>query len=325
MPGYVMVLLSTLLLSTTGLLIRYLLDNYHIPTPALAFLRVAIVALAMGLALLVFRPSLLRVQRRHLLAFALMGFAGVGLHQVAWITSVALNGVGVATVLVYIQPAIVALVAWRAFAEPLNRTRLAALALTMLGVVLVSRALEGGVSLNPLGLLAGVSTGFTWGTYALLGHFTGRYYSGWTSLFYAFLFGALLLLPLQLVGGADDYALGEICQGCWPSAVTPFALQLPAEGWAILLLLALGPTLCGFALYTLGLARMPAGVATLIGTLEPVFTIVWAYFLFAEQLNPAQALGAGLILWSVVILRPRKTGGGSHQLPTVTLSRAKRL
>jgi len=50
---------------------------------------------------------------------------------------------------------------------------------------------------------------------------------------------------------------------------------------------------------------MPAGVAALIGTLEPVFTIVWAYFLFAEQLNPAQALGAGLILWSVVMLRPR--------------------
>ena len=307
MRGYVMVLGSTLLLSTTGLLIRYLLDTYHIPTPALAFLRVAIVALAMGLALVVFRPSLLRVQRRHLPAFALMGFAGVGLHQVVWITSVGLNGVGVATVLVYIQPAIVALVAWRAFAEPLSRSRLAALALTMLGVVLVSRALEGGVSLNPLGLLAGVGTGFTWGTYALVGHFTGRYYSGWTSLFYAFLFGALLLLPLQLVGGAL------------------FMLQLPAQGWAILLLLALGPTLCGFALYTLGLARMPAGVATLIGTLEPVFTIVWAYFLFAEQLNPAQALGAGLILWSVIMLRPRKAGGDSHQLPTVTLSGAKRL
>ena len=312
MRGYVMVLGSTLLLSTTGLLIRYLLDNYHIPTPALAFLRVAIVALAMGLALLVFRPSLLRVQRRHLPAFVLMGFAGVGLHQIAWITSVGLNGVGVATVLVYIQPAIVALVAVRAFAEPLNRTRLAALTLTMLGVVLVSRALEGGLSLNPLGLAAGVATGFTWGTYALVGHFTGRYYSGWTSLFYAFLFGTLLLLPLQFVGGAQQAPslLHGRAVDWWPSAGELFALQLPAQGWAILLLLALGPTLCGFALYTLGLARMPAGVATLLGTLEPVFTIVWAYFLFAEQLNFAQVLGAGLILGSVVMLRPRDSGGG---------------
>lgn len=290
MRGYAMVMVSTLLLSTTGLLIRFLLDNYHIPTAVLAFLRVAIVALAMGLALLLFRPALLRVQQRHLPAFALMGFAGVGLHQLAWITSVSLNGVGVATVLVYIQPAIVALVAWRAFREPLNRAKIAALALTMLGVVLVSRAFEGGISLNPLGLLAGVGTGFTWGTYALVGHFTGRHYSGWTSLFYAFLFGALLLLPLQFVGG-------EL-----------FTLQLPAQGWAVLLLLALGPTLGGFALYTLGLARMPAGVATLLGTLEPVFTIVWAYFLFAEELNIAQVVGAGLILWSVVMLRPKDGG-----------------
>jgi drug/metabolite transporter (DMT)-like permease len=292
MRGYLMVLASTLLLSTTGLLIRYLLDSYHIATPALAFLRVGIVALAMGLGLLIFRPSLLRVQLRHLPALALMGFAGVGLHQVVWITSVRLNGVGVATVLVYIQPAIVALVAWRAFAEPLNRTKVAALALTMVGVVLVSRALEGGVNLNPVGLLAGVGTGFTWGTYALVGHYTGRRYSGWTSLFYAFLFGALLLLPLQVF----ETIIG--------AGATP-ELPLPAEGWAVILLLALGPTLGGFALYTLGLARMPAGVVTLIGTLEPVFTIVWAYFLFGEQLDAAQMLGAGLILWSVMMLRPR--------------------
>ena len=304
MRGYVMVLVSTLLLSTTGLLIRFLLDNYHIATPALAFLRVGIVALAMGLALVVFRPALLRIQRRHLAAFALMGFAGVGLHQLVWITSVSLNGVGVATVLVYIQPAIVALVAWRAFREPLTRAKLAALALTMLGVILVSRAFAGGISLNPLGLLAGVATGFTWGAYALLGHFTGRHYSGWTSLFYAFFFGALLLLPLQFVSGSQE-AAGSV-----------FALRLPAQGWAVLLLLALGPTLGGFALYTLGLARMPAGVATLIGTLEPVFTIVWAYLLFAEQLDLAQIIGAGLILWSVVMLRPRNEGNETGQPAT---------
>jgi DME family drug/metabolite transporter len=218
---------------------------------------------------------------------------------------VQMNGAGVATVFVYVQPAIVALVAWRAFAEPLNRTKLAALTLTMGGVVLVSRAFDGGVNLNPVGLLAGVGTGFTWATYALLGHFTGRHYSGWTSLFYAFLFGTLLLLPLQVIALAPG-------TGATPTA----ALQseavhlLPPEGWAVLLLLALGPTLGGFALYTLGLARMPVSAATLIGALEPVFTLIWAYFLFGEQLNPAQALGAGLILWSVIMLRPRDAGSG---------------
>jgi drug/metabolite transporter (DMT)-like permease len=74
----------------------------------------------------------------------------------------------------------------------------------------------------------------------------------------------------------------------------------------LLLFLALGPTLGGFALYTIGLSHMPASVASLLGTLEPVFSIILAYFLFGEVLNLIQILGAGLILWSVIMLRPRQ-------------------
>ena len=69
--------------------------------------------------------------------------------------------------------------------------------------------------------------------------------------------------------------------------------------------LTLGPTLGGFGLYTFGLSHLPASVATLLGTLEPVFSIVFAYIFFAERLDGVQVAGAALILWSVVMLRPR--------------------
>lgn len=285
--GYVMLLTSTLVLSTTGVLIRFLLDTYHIPTLALAFWRVLFVALAMGGALLVFRRDLLRVERRHVPLFALYGAFGVGLHQLVWIASVQNNGVGVATVLVYVQPAIVALISWRFLGESLDRVKVFALVLALSGVALVSRAYEfGNVNLNALGILAGMGTGFTWSVYALLGRYTARRYSAWTALFYAFAFGALTLLPLQLI-------------------TQPATTPLPLDGWGVLLMLALGPTLGGFALYTLGLSQLPASVATLLGTLEPVGSIVLAYFLFGEVLNGVQVVGAAFILWSVVMLRPR--------------------
>jgi drug/metabolite transporter, DME family len=314
MRGYIMVLLATLMLSTTGILIRFLLDDYHVPTLALAFLRVAIVALALGLGLALARPRLLRVELRHLLPFALLGLIGVGLHQVVWITSVQMNGVGIATVLVYIQPAIVALVAWRFMGEALNWPKMAALLLAMAGIVMVSQAYSvlaaGSAGLNTVGLLAGVGTGFTWATYALLGRSTAQKYSPWTSLFYAFFFGVLFLLPLQwLAGGLFASAnLGQP-QGIAPNMIgSTFALS--ADGWAVLLLLALGPTLGGFGLYTFGLAHLPASVATLLGTLEPVFSIVFAYILFAERLDGVQVAGAALILWSVVMLRPQAVRAG---------------
>src|SRR5262249_15050971 len=153
------------------------------------------VALALGLGLALARPRLLRVEPRHLLPFALLGLIGVGLHQVVWITSVQINGVGIATVLVYIQPAIVALVAWRFMGETLDWAKMAALLLAMAGIVMVSHAYAtlgaGSAGLNTVGLMAGVGTGFTWATYALLGRLTAQTYSPWATLFYAFFFGAL--------------------------------------------------------------------------------------------------------------------------------------
>jgi len=62
-------------------------------------------------------------------------------------------------------------------------------------------------------------------------------------------------------------------------------LGASASGWAILILLGLGPTIGGFGLYLVSLGYLPATVANLIGALEPAFTAVWAYLLFLERLT----------------------------------------
>ena len=76
-----------------------------------------------------------------------------------------------------------------------------------------------------------------------------------------------------------------------------------ALGWGVLVLLAVGPTIGGFGLYTVSLTYLPASVANLIATLEPAMTAVLAYFFLGEQLTPAQLIGSGLILAGVVVLR----------------------
>lgn len=286
--GYIIVLIATSLMSLTGILIKYLLVDFGMQPLNLAFLRVLIVASALGLVLFLVRRSAFKIQTRHLIYFIVMGFVGVGLHQLAWITSVQLNGAAVATVLVYINPTIVALVSVRVFKEKLDRTKITALVLTLLGMILVAQMYNpDNLKLNGWGILVGLGTGVTWATYAIIGQFLSRRYSPWASLFYAFLFGALLLLPLQLLAG-NILGLGTQ----W-------------GGWGILFFLALGPTLIGFGLYTVGLSTIPASVVTLIATLEPVFSIILAFFLFHEVLDIPQFIGAGLILFAVILLRPR--------------------
>lgn len=286
--GYITVLIATALMSLTGILIKYLLVDFGMQPLNLAFLRVLIVTVALALALFLFQRAAFQIKRRHLIYFIIMGVVGVGLHQLAWITSVQLNGAAVATVLVYINPTIVALVSVRVFGEKLDRTKIIALVLTLLGMVLVAELyIPANLQLNGLGILVGLLTGFTWAVYAIIGQFVSRKYTPWGTLFYAFFFGMLFLLPLQIYAG-NVLGLG-----------TQWA------GWAILFFLALGPTLVGFGLYTVGLSQIPASVVTLIATLEPVFSIILAYFLFGEVLDFAQLLGAGLILLAVIMLRPK--------------------
>ena len=87
--------------------------------------------------------------------------------------------------------------------------------------------------------------------------------------------------------------------GAW-IAIT-FSMGSAWDGWLILAILALGPTVAGFGLYTLSLRYLPASVAGLIASLEPALTAIMAILLLGERLAQWQWLGAGLILVAVLL------------------------
>jgi drug/metabolite transporter (DMT)-like permease len=286
--GYVIVLTGTVIWALTGIVIKILLTRYGMEPLTIAFWRVFFVTAFVFLVFVILDARHLRIAPRDLGLFALYGLIGVGVHQIVWISSVQYNGAAVATVIVYTAPAIVALFAWRWMGERLNRVQLLALGSTLLGIVLVSRAYDvSEIELNGIGLLTGVGSAFTFATYSLIGRAATRKYSPWTCLFYAFLFGTLFLLPIDLV----------------THALVPTTLSM--DGWGTLAFLALVPTLGGFGAYTVGLSHLPASVASILAAFEPVTTAIVAYFVFGEVLDSPQLLGAAMILLGVIMLRPR--------------------
>lgn len=289
--GYVIVLSGTVIWALTGIVIKVLLTQYGMEPMAIAFWRVSLVTTALFLALVIFDRKAFRLATADIPIFAIYGLIGVAIHQIVWIASVQYNGAAVATVLIYIAPAFVAILAWRLLHERIDRDKLFAMALTIVGCVLVARAYElDQIQLNGSGLLAGIGSGMTLATYTLMGRLVTRRYSAWTALFYAFFFGSLFLLPAGLV-----------TQNFVP-------IHMALDGWGVLLFLALVPTLGGFGAYTVGLTHLPASVASILSAFEPVTTSILAYVIFGEVLAPLQLLGAGLILCSVVMLRPREEG-----------------
>ena len=74
------------------------------------------------------------------------------------------------------------------------------------------------------------------------------------------------------------------------------------QGWAIILAMILFSTILPLATLLAGLARVGPTTASLLSTLEPVFTIALAVALLAETVSPAQLGGGALVLMAVVLL-----------------------
>ena len=83
--------------------------------------------------------------------------------------------------------------------------------------------------------------------------------------------------------------------------------QIPAEAWLPLLGVGIISTALALQTFYAGAKRIGAAQASLVSTVEPVYTIVFASILFGEQLTPIQLLGGALVIIGVVIAQ---TGGG---------------
>jgi drug/metabolite transporter (DMT)-like permease len=300
--GYLIALASTVTWSTTAIFISYLTTRFRMPPLVLAFWRNLLVVGALLAAIAVTARPLLRLERRHLPFFALYGLA-LSVFNALWTVSVALNGAAVATVLCYSSPAITALVARLWGGERLGRLKIGALVLSIAGCVFVSGAYDPATwRVNPAGALIGLTAGAAFATYGLLGKAASRRgINPWTATLYTFIFGTLFLLFVQrpdtLMWLSRPLAKGA---AGWHEA---------ALGWGTLTLLAVGPTVGGYGLYTVSLAHLPVTTASLITTLEPVLTAGWAFCFLGERLTLPQFLGGGLVLAGVALVRLGERGG----------------
>src|SRR5574341_466645 len=287
--------MATVLWSTTAIFIRYLTQNYSLPPLLLAFWRDLLVSITVALALATISRDLLRVEKRHLAILAGYGMALAFLNT-SWTISVALNGAAVSTVLVYSSPAFTAVFAWRLFGERLDRVKVSAVILSLLGCVLVSGAyLPSMWRLNLMGVITGLISGLAMAIYSLMGKAASlRQINPWSSLLYTFSGAAAILLIINLTSLGQSTGLAHSVLLWLGKAFT---------AWIVLAILAIGPTLGGFGLYNVSLGYLPASVANLIATLEPVFTAILAYLLLAERLSAVQLLGSGLVAAGIVLLR----------------------
>jgi drug/metabolite transporter (DMT)-like permease len=280
--GSLAVLAATALWGTSGIFVRLIVTSKGVTSFALAFWRDFFTFVVLLAVTALLRPAFLRVQRRDLPWLIALG-ASLGTFHVIWNLGVFINGAAVATVQQAAMPAIVAVVAWLIWHEPLTWNKILAIVLTFTGTVLVTGlGVLGEFQLTLPGLLVGLAIPFTYALWNLLGKKVRERCNSFTTWVYAFGFSTLVLLPIQFFTAQP-----------WP---LPPTVYLWFAGLVTL------STAIPFPIYAFGLGRLPASVATILSMTEIPIVSVYAYFLLGERMSPDQVLGAVLVVVGVLLL-----------------------
>jgi drug/metabolite transporter (DMT)-like permease len=178
----------------------------------------------------------------------------------------------------------------------LTPLKLVAVGLSLAGCVFVAQAHTAEAwGVNLAGILVGLATGLAFAFYSLAGRWSAkRFASAWTVTAYGFAFATL---------GLGVLASAQMLMSDGARAIAPgfFSLGARWDGWLILFVLAAGPSIGGFGLYTLSLRYLPASIASLVASLEPALTALIAMPALGQYLSGLQWFGAGLILLAVVL------------------------
>jgi DME family drug/metabolite transporter len=132
----------------------------------------------------------------------------------------------------------------------------------------------------------GLASAVTHAGYVLFNQRAVARHSPWISLALTMTFGSLTLLVMgSLMGGPAS--LMQIGPGATP--------------WLIIAAIALGPTLVGYALFTISLRHLPGRIASLIVVIEAPIATLAAVLLLGERLEATQIVGMALILAAAVL------------------------
>lgn len=215
---------------------------------------------------------------RDLLVTVGFGLLGVSVFYGAYQLAVRAGGASLASVLLYTAPAFVALLAWLFLRERLGKRELASVAVTMLGIALISFGGSSGVRVTPLAVTFGLLSGFTYALYYLYGKA------------YFLRFSPAALLALALPVGALGLA-----------PLVPFAHKTPVA-WAALGATAVLSTYLAYLAYGAALRTLNATRASVLASLEPVIASLLAAALFAERFTPLGLFGAALVVGAALTL-----------------------
>jgi drug/metabolite transporter (DMT)-like permease len=285
--GYAFVALAALFWASSGSAAKFLFNSGVTPF-ALVQMRITIAAVVLLLWLLIRQPSLLRIARKDIAYFVVLGFAGMAAVQFTYLYAISKIHVAAAILLEYLAPIFIALYAVVFARERLKPATVTAIAMATLGCYLVVGAYNLDIlSMNKAGIIGGLGSAVSFAWYTVQSEYGMRHYRPWTVLFYALLFAAVawnVFLP----------------------PVEAFFHHYTPLAWFWIAYVGVLGTVVPFGFYNEGINLIRATRASITGMLEPITAGVISYFFLGEVFEPWQLMGAALVIAAIVLLQVKQ-------------------
>ena len=289
--GYAMVALAAALFAVNGTVSKIILGS-GIDSERLTEVRCAGALIGLTAIAVATRPGSLRIARSELPLLVALGVGGLALVQWSYFYAIHRVAIGIALVIQFVGPILVALWARLVYGEHVRRRIWLALVLALTGLILIVELWQADRP-KAAGLVAAAIAAVTYAAYILLAERAVRRrdpisLSAW-GFFFATVFWSVLAPWWNFPGHrvtADVSLLGNLASS-----------HLPV--WALMLWMVVLGTIVPFALVVTALRHINATRAGVTAMLEPVLAIVVAWAWLGESLDPVQLSGAAVTLAGV--------------------------
>ena len=237
------------------------------------------------------------------IAYGIGGFVAI---QVLYFIAISRMPVGVALLIEYTSPALVALWALLVQRRPQHRTLWFAIGAALIGLLLIARPWQG-FALDTLAVGAALLAAVASASYFLIGDSLRDRVPGPQLVTLGAAAGALLMgltqswtaFPWQVLGRRGELA----------------GLAVPV--WALLAVVVLVGTVVAYLAGIAALRRLPAPIAAVVATMEVVVAAVAAWLLLGEHLSAWELAGGALLLAGALMAQRGPGPSDTHPLAPV--------
>jgi drug/metabolite transporter (DMT)-like permease len=235
-----------------------------------------------------------QLDRKTMAYFALLGLIGIALCMPILQMAVSYTNSSVAAVMFSCNPVFVTFLAFFLLKEPIKPRHIAALALEILGTVVIISPWN--TKLNMMGVALALLSTLLFSLYGVMGKRKVAEFGGAVVTCFSFFFGSLIVLALILLSHISVVAQMFQSIGLNSFANIPVLAGYTWENLPYVLFVSVGVAGIGFCAYFLAMEYQPASVVSLVYFFKPALSPLLAWWVHGEEIAPNMLVGVILIV-----------------------------